>query len=97
MIPTFNRLTLPTLEYRFDLSLVEIKLYLSQLTEDVSIESNIIIGYSSMPGYVAWKDTIRGSCFIQSVCDIFAENAHRIDILRLMTMVTIEFLNGGGK
>ncbi|XP_064642498.1 cell death protein 3-like isoform X2 [Lineus longissimus] len=49
--------------------------------------TDTLIAYSTIPGYVSWRNTTTGSWFIQSICEIFAEHAHHQDALSLLTMV----------
>lgn len=53
------------------------------------IEADILISYATTPGYVSWRNSLKGSWFIQSICEVFAKNARRLDILSMLTMVSV--------
>ena len=43
---------------------------------------------SAVPGYLSFRHPKNGSWFIQSLCDVLSEHAHKgVDLLRMMTMV----------
>ncbi|XP_065674824.1 caspase-3 [Hydra vulgaris] len=50
-------------------------------------ESDFLYAYSTVPGYFAWRNARNGSWFIQAVVSVFRENAHKMDVLRLLTRV----------
>ncbi|XP_075147267.1 death related ICE-like caspase isoform X2 [Haematobia irritans] len=43
--------------------------------------------YSTIPGFYSWRNTTRGSWFMQSLCAELAANGKRYDILTLLTFV----------
>lgn len=49
---------------------------------------DFLIAYSSCEGFYSWRNRIMGSWFIQDIAKIFSENAHRDDILTLITTVS---------
>uniref|UniRef100_A0A915CFV6 Uncharacterized protein n=1 Tax=Parascaris univalens TaxID=6257 RepID=A0A915CFV6_PARUN len=51
------------------------------------IEADILISYATTPGYVSWRNSMKGSWFIQSICEIFSKYAKDTDILSMLTMV----------
>lgn len=51
--------------------------------------SDMLIAYSTVPRYVSWRNSIQGSWFIQSVCDVFARHAATDDLCTLLTKVSL--------
>uniref|UniRef100_A0A915PLH8 Uncharacterized protein n=1 Tax=Setaria digitata TaxID=48799 RepID=A0A915PLH8_9BILA len=51
------------------------------------IEADILVSYATTPGYVSWRNSMRGSWFIQSICEVFAKYAKSTDILSMLTLV----------
>uniref|UniRef100_A0A914RAQ2 Caspase family p20 domain-containing protein n=1 Tax=Parascaris equorum TaxID=6256 RepID=A0A914RAQ2_PAREQ len=51
------------------------------------IEADILISYATTPGYVSWRNSMKGSWFIQSICEIFSKYAKDTEILSMLTMV----------
>lgn len=58
-------------------------------TNDISLpaESDFIYAYSTVPGYYSWRNSQRGSWFIQAIVEVFRANAHKMDVLRMLTRV----------
>nr|CDJ96108.1 Caspase Recruitment and Peptidase C14 domain containing protein [Haemonchus contortus] len=50
-------------------------------------ESDFLIAYATPPLYVSWRNSLRGSWFVQAICEVFAKYARNTDILRLLTKV----------
>ncbi|KAE9420857.1 hypothetical protein Angca_007216, partial [Angiostrongylus cantonensis] len=50
-------------------------------------ESDFLIAYATPPTYVSWRNSLRGSWFVQAICEVFAKHARNIDILQLLTKV----------
>ncbi|MCP9262147.1 Cell death protein 3 [Dirofilaria immitis] len=51
------------------------------------IEADILVSYATTPGYVSWRNSMKGSWFIQSICEVFAKYAKSTDILSMLTLV----------
>ncbi|KAL3994857.1 Caspase domain family protein [Acanthocheilonema viteae] len=51
------------------------------------IEADILVSYATTPGYVSWRNSMKGSWFVQSVCEVFAKYAKSTDILSMLTLV----------
>ncbi|VDK24838.1 unnamed protein product, partial [Anisakis simplex] len=49
--------------------------------------ADILISYATTPGYVSWRNSMKGSWFIQSICEVFSKRAKDTDILAMLTMV----------
>merc|ERR1719341_159634 len=60
---------------------------------DVST-SDMLIVYATLPGYVALRDTVDGTYFVQSVCKIFAEYAKDTELSDLIAMVGDDLRRG---
>lgn len=50
-------------------------------------ESDFLIAYATPPTYVSWRNSLRGSWFVQAICEVFAKHARNADILQLLTKV----------
>jgi len=48
---------------------------------------DMIVAYSTLPGYVANRDTYRGTWFIECLCKVFMENAHQLEIREMLDIV----------
>ncbi len=55
--------------------------------EKYPLEADVLIAYATTPGYVSWRNSCKGSWFIQSLCEVFAKFAHRDDVLSMLTKV----------
>ncbi|CAL1529195.1 unnamed protein product [Lymnaea stagnalis] len=53
----------------------------------IPTEADFLTVYSTIPGSLAWKTSVRGSWFIQAVSDVFNEHWTTMDILTMMTHV----------
>ncbi|CAG9540609.1 unnamed protein product [Cercopithifilaria johnstoni] len=51
------------------------------------IEADILVSYATTPGYVSWRNSMKGSWFVQSICEVFAKYAKSTDILSMLTLV----------
>ncbi|XP_026541376.1 caspase-9 isoform X2 [Notechis scutatus] len=59
-------------------------------TASLPTDSDILVCYSTSPGYVSWRDTQSGSWFIEALDHVLAEYAHREDLPSiLMKMANI--------
>ncbi|XP_051895533.1 caspase-9 isoform X2 [Pristis pectinata] len=50
--------------------------------------SDILVSYSTFPGYVSWRDKREGSWYIKTLVRVFSEYAHSEDLQTLLTRVT---------
>ncbi|PAV71706.1 hypothetical protein WR25_27069 [Diploscapter pachys] len=53
----------------------------------IPVEADIFIGYATPPYYVSWRNSLRGSWFIQAICQVFSKFARDQDLATLLTMV----------
>lgn len=49
--------------------------------------ADFLIAYSTVPGYFSWRNTTKGSWFMQSLCEELQLNSSKYDILTLLTFV----------
>uniref|UniRef100_A0AC34RCL8 Caspase-8 n=1 Tax=Panagrolaimus sp. JU765 TaxID=591449 RepID=A0AC34RCL8_9BILA len=59
----------------------------SSKTQKIPTEGDILIAYATTPNYVSWRNAVKGSWFIQSICEVFSQHAATMDIHKLMTRV----------
>ncbi|NP_001269823.1 caspase 3, apoptosis-related cysteine peptidase a [Oreochromis niloticus] len=53
----------------------------------IPVEANFLYAFSPAPGYYSWRNTMTGSWFIQSVCDMISKYGKELEILHIMTRV----------
>ncbi|KAK0043784.1 caspase-3 [Biomphalaria pfeifferi] len=53
----------------------------------IPTEADFLMAYSVVPGYFAWRNSTRGSWFIQAVYDVIKANWKTMDLLTMMTRV----------
>lgn len=56
---------------------------------DISLpsEADFLYAYSTVPGYYSWRNSVRGSWFIQAICEVVRRHAHKMDLIRMLTRV----------
>ncbi|KAL8602787.1 hypothetical protein ACOMHN_055170 [Nucella lapillus] len=54
----------------------------------IPTESDFLMAYSVVPGYFAWRNSTRGSWFVQALVEVLRENWKRMDLLTMMTRVS---------
>ncbi|CAD6992395.1 caspase [Ceratitis capitata] len=59
----------------------------SSMSYKIPLHADFLIAYSTIPGYYSWRNTTRGSWFMQSLCAELAANGKRLDMLTLLTFV----------
>ncbi|XP_078074942.1 caspase-9-like [Mustelus asterias] len=50
--------------------------------------SDILVSYSTFPGYVSWRDKKEGSWYMKTLVNIFSKYAHLYDLQTLLMQVT---------
>lgn len=50
--------------------------------------ADFLIAYSTIPGFYSWRNTTRGSWFMQALCIELRDNGFRYDLLTLLTFVS---------
>ncbi|CAH1405548.1 unnamed protein product [Nezara viridula] len=53
----------------------------------IPIHADFLIAYSTIPGFYSWRNTGKGSWFVQALAIELKENGFRYDILTLLTFV----------
>ncbi|XP_078033261.1 caspase-1 [Augochlora pura] len=53
----------------------------------IPTHADFLIAYSTIPGFYSWRNTTRGSWFMQALCLELRENGTRYDLLTLLTFV----------
>jgi caspase-like apoptosis-related cysteine protease len=51
--------------------------------------SDILIGYSTLPGFISNRDVYLGTWYIQAICEVFMEHAWDTDIEDMLKMVSL--------
>ena len=62
---------------------------ISLVSQELSWE-DILIAYSTLPGYVANRDCAKGTWFVQSLCKIFMEHAHNTNLRDMLDLVALD-------
>ncbi|PIC35007.1 hypothetical protein B9Z55_014495 [Caenorhabditis nigoni] len=50
-------------------------------------QADMLIAYATTAQYVSWRNSARGSWFIQAVCEVFSLHAKDMDVVELLTEV----------
>jgi caspase 7 len=56
----------------------------------IPTEADFLVAYSVVPGYYSWRNSVRGSWFIQALCDVlerYGGGQNPLDLLSMMTRV----------
>jgi len=56
---------------------------------------DMIVSFATIPGFVAYRNNVKGSWFIQCVCKVFMEYVHVEDLVTLMQRVSQELSTYG--
>ncbi|XP_027872889.1 caspase-3a [Xiphophorus couchianus] len=56
-------------------------------TTKIPVEADFLYAFSTAPGYYSWRNTMTGSWFIQSLCDMISKYAKELELLHIMTRV----------
>lgn len=59
--------------------------------------SDILVSYSTFPGYVSWRDTQSGSWYVETLDRILDENASTDDLVTMLMMVNHEVSQNSAK
>ncbi|XP_046860478.1 caspase-3-like isoform X2 [Xenia sp. Carnegie-2017] len=54
------------------------------------LEADFMYAYSTVPGYYSWRNSAKGSWFVQAIDSVFRKYAISTDLLRMMTRVNCE-------
>ncbi|XP_043827307.1 caspase-3 [Dromiciops gliroides] len=55
--------------------------------QKIPVEADFLYAYSTAPGYYSWRNSKDGSWFIQSLCAMLKQYAHRLEIMQILTRV----------
>jgi caspase-like apoptosis-related cysteine protease len=55
--------------------------------------SDILIGYSTLPGFASNRDVYLGTWYIQAICEVFMEHACNTDVEDMLKMVSLSPLS----
>lgn len=53
----------------------------------IPVHSDFLIAYSTIPGYYSWRNTSKGSWFMQALCQELNDNGFVLDLLTILTFV----------
>ncbi|GFO38322.1 caspase-3-like [Plakobranchus ocellatus] len=57
------------------------------VVRSIPTEADFLMAYSVVPGFFSWRNSARGSWFIQAIYDVFTEHWQDLDLLTMMTRV----------
>nr|XP_033799250.1 caspase-3 [Geotrypetes seraphini] len=55
--------------------------------QKIPVEADFLFAYSTVPGYYSWRNTLNGSWFIQSLCEMLNLHANKLEIMHILTRV----------
>ncbi|XP_057699483.1 caspase-3a [Corythoichthys intestinalis] len=53
----------------------------------IPVEADFLYAYSTAPGYYSWRNTMTGSWFIQSLCEMLSAHGKTLELLHILTRV----------
>ncbi|KTG29915.1 hypothetical protein cypCar_00006836 [Cyprinus carpio] len=53
----------------------------------IPVEADFLYAYSTVSGYYSWRNTMTGSWFIQSLCEMIAKYGKELELMQIMTRV----------
>ena len=53
---------------------------------------DMLIAYGTIPGYVANRDTMNGSWYIECLCTVFMENSYAMELMEMLAEISREML-----
>lgn len=53
----------------------------------IPVEADFLYAYSTAPGYYSWRNTMTGSWFMQSLCEMVNKYGRELELLHIMTRV----------
>lgn len=56
-------------------------------TTKIPVEADFLYAFSTAPGYYSWRNTMTGSWFIQSLCDMISKYGKELELQHIMTRV----------
>ncbi|KAM4586115.1 caspase-3-like [Fundulus diaphanus] len=58
-----------------------------QSLERIPVEADFMYAYSTAPGYFSWRNTAKGSWFIQALCEMVEKFSRQLELMQIMTRV----------
>ncbi|XP_044536929.1 caspase-3 [Gracilinanus agilis] len=55
--------------------------------QKIPVEADFLYAYSTAPGYYSWRNSKDGSWFIQALCAVLKQHAHKLEIMQILTRV----------
>ncbi|XP_045081875.1 caspase-3 [Coregonus clupeaformis] len=55
--------------------------------ERIPVEADFLYAYSTAPGYYSWRNTQKGSWFMQALCEMLQRYGKQLEIMQIMTRV----------
>ncbi|CAL1600939.1 unnamed protein product [Knipowitschia caucasica] len=59
-------------------------------TTRIPVEADFLYAFSTAPGYYSWRNTMTGSWFMQSLCDMVGKYGSELELLHIMTRVNFK-------
>ena len=56
----------------------------------IPIEADFLFAYSTVPGYYSWRNSARGTWFVQAIVSVFKDHASTMDLYQMLTRVNAE-------
>ncbi|XP_029291766.1 caspase-3a [Cottoperca gobio] len=56
-------------------------------TTKIPVEADFLYAFSTAPGYYSWRNTMTGSWFMQSLCDMISKYGKELELQHIMTRV----------
>lgn len=56
-------------------------------TTKIPVEADFLYAFSTAPGYYSWRNTMTGSWFMQSLCDMISKYGKEVELQHIMTRV----------
>ncbi|KAF1395424.1 hypothetical protein PFLUV_G00011370 [Perca fluviatilis] len=53
----------------------------------IPVEADFLYAFSTAPGYYSWRNTMTGSWFMQSLCDMISKYGKEVELQHIMTRV----------
>ncbi|OXU20628.1 hypothetical protein TSAR_006461 [Trichomalopsis sarcophagae] len=64
-----------------------------QFSETMRNYEDMLIVYSTIPGFVSYRDEYNGTWFIQILCEVFMNYAHKVHVRELFDMIDFRLKN----
>lgn len=66
-------------------------------TTKIPVEADFLYAFSTAPGYYSWRNTMTGSWFMQSLCDMISKYGKELEVQHILTRVNhkvaVEFVS----